>query len=141
MWGDHRAVTHCTCRQGHQGCLGLLASLLMMIMIPLGGGRPSLQLVSFLRKYEVTWWGGARQNSGGGEKGKKPSHLHSWWKNRSIYAMCLFIHSFVFKTREWKGMWMVRNCKMVTAQFFCKNCTTYQCIRIHSTKLMRCPGY
>lgn len=33
----------------------------MMIMIPLGAGRPSLQLVSFLRKDEVT-----REGVGGG---------------------------------------------------------------------------
>lgn len=29
VWGDHRAVTHCTCRQGR---LGFLASLMMIVI-------------------------------------------------------------------------------------------------------------
>lgn len=30
----------------------------MMVTIPLGGGRPSLTLVSFLCRDEVIWWEG-----------------------------------------------------------------------------------
>lgn len=63
MWGDHRAVTHYTCQHD---CLGLLA-LLMMVMIPLSAGRPSLQLVSFLPRDEVMRGGGG----GGAEKDER----------------------------------------------------------------------
>lgn len=68
MWGDHRAVTHYTCRHD---CLGLLA-LLMMVMIPLGAGRPSLQLVSFLPSDEVMLGGGG---GGAGEDEKREGEV------------------------------------------------------------------
>lgn len=51
------------------------------------------------------------------EKGKKMSHLCSWWKIETYLPHACFISLFVFKKREWRGKWMVRNHNMVTAWF------------------------
>lgn len=100
MWGDHRAVTHCTCRQGR---LGLLA-LLMMIMIPLGGGRPSLQLVSFLCMDEVIWWGGERL-SREDERREGEEDVTSVFlvENRNIFATCLLYFFIYFEEKGMEG--------------------------------------
>lgn len=100
MWGDHRAVTHCTCRQG---CLGLLA-LLMMIMIPLGRGRPSLQLGSFLCKDEVIG-GEGRDWTGEGERGERSCHICFLGAKieTSLPRACLIITDWLVGLLE-KGM-------------------------------------
>lgn len=85
MWGDHRAVTHYTCRHD---CLGLLA-LLMMVMIPLGAGRPSLQLVSFLPGDEVMRVGEEVELERMREEKGKLSLSAFLVENGNIFATCL----------------------------------------------------
>lgn len=85
MWGDHRAVTHYTCRHD---CLGLLA-LLMMVMIPLGAGRPSLQLVSFLPGDEVMRVGEEVELERMREEKGKLSLSVFLVENGNIFATCL----------------------------------------------------
>ncbi|KAM9089172.1 protein CMSS1 isoform 4-T4 [Megaptera novaeangliae] len=60
MWGDRRAITHCTCGQGRLGFLALL----MMVMIPLGGADPPCSWCPFcagMRSFE------ASDGEGGGD--------------------------------------------------------------------------
>lgn len=63
---------------------------------PLSGGRPSLQLVSFLCRDEVIWWGRGKTELRRmrEEKGKKLSCLHPLWKNRNIFATYLVYYFF-----------------------------------------------
>lgn len=90
MWEDHRAVTHCTCLQGRLGFLALL----MKMMIPLGGGRPSLQLVAFLRRDEVIGGGGGGQTGEDerreGEEAVMSAFLVEKWKH-ICHILALFM--------------------------------------------------
>lgn len=74
----------------------------MMVMLPLGAGRPSLQLLSFLHRDEVMWAGEwvelERRRE---EKGSCPC-LHSWWKMET-FTTCLLCSVFKEKKLKDKG--------------------------------------
>jgi hypothetical protein len=73
----------------------------MMVMIPLGAGRPSLQLVSSLHRDEVMWGGGG---GGAGEDERREGEvvLSAFLvENGNIFTTCLLC-SF-FKELERQG--------------------------------------
>lgn len=76
----------------------------MMIMIPLGGGRPSLQLVSFLCMDEVIWWGGERL-SREDERREGEEDVTSVFlvENRNIFATCLLYFFIYFEEKGMEG--------------------------------------